>query len=231
MSVTLITPEILTKIAPSIKGDKAAKIADSLNRICPSDKYQINTKDRFEEFLSQLLHESGEFSISTENMNYTTPQRLIDMWPKHFPNLDFAAQYIRNPEKLGNYIYGSTSIAKDLGNIKPEDGYNLRGGGPIQLTGRYSYTKFGQFMGESDLYKVANLVRTDLDWGIHSACWEYCVDKKLIVLSEADEELKITKSINGGTNGFADRQTYYKRCIDWLIPVAGENYVKPTDLV
>lgn len=206
--VTLVVPTQLLKVAPNLNSTKAIEICANLNLICP--QYGIDTKNKFHEFIATILHESGQFSITVENMYYTTPQRLMAIWPKHFPSISFASKYIKSPMKLANYIYGSTSIAKALGNIKPEDGYNFRGSGPMQLTGRYSHTKFATYMKEPNIEISAEKLRTNLVYGIHSACWEFSIEKDLDDEAERDDFKTITKRINGGYIGMADREKYLK---------------------
>lgn len=216
MEQKLITPEILTRIAPTIKGEKAITISTAINLIAP--RYGLTTKNQLEEFLATILHESGEFSIQAENMNYTTANRLMQIWPNHFKTVAFANQYIKNPRKLANYIYGpNTSIGKSLQNVLPDDGWNFRGSGPQQLTGRYSFSAFGTYIKfKGTLYELADLIRTDYYWGIESACWEFCINKKLIKLAEQNDFLTITKKINGGTVGWESRVNYLKKVKKYL---------------
>lgn len=208
----MITGEILKKICPTLTIERANKIADRID-FCASG-YKFNTNDMLQEFVAQVAHESGEFTIMAENMNYKTPALLMQNWPKHFPTIEFAKQYCGNPVKLGNYIYGSTSIAKALGNIKPEDGYNFRGSGYLQLTGRYSAEKYCKYIGGDTPENVINLLRTDDYWATDAACWEFAVNKKLvpITLVNTDEAfITISRRINGGTIGLKERQKYYER--------------------
>lgn len=208
----MITGEILKKICPTLSITRAAKIADRID-FC-SSAYKFNTNDSLQEFVAQIAHESGEFTIMAENMNYRTPSLLMANWPRHFPDISFAKNYCGNPEKLGNYIYGSTSIAKDLGNLRPEDGYAFRGSGYMQLTGRYSATQYQKYVGMDSPEHVMELLRTDDYWATDAACWEFAINKKLVPLSlknTPESFAAISKKINGGTIGLKKRQEYYER--------------------
>jgi putative chitinase len=213
----MITGEILQKICPTLKLERANHIADRID-FCAS-AYKFNTNDSLQEFIAQIAHESGEFTIMAENMNYTTPQILVSNWPSHFKDVEFAKQYCKNPQKLANYIYGSTSIAKDLGNIKPEDGWNFRGSGFLQLTGRDSATQYQKYVGLESPEQAMELLRTDDYWATDAACWEFAINKKLVplTLKNTPEAFKIiSKRINGGTIGMAKRLEYYNRAKQYL---------------
>lgn len=219
MAAVPLTGDILKLICPSLTKERADSIADRIN-FC-AQAYKFDTADNLQEFVAQLAHESGEFTIMAENMNYSKASLLMANWPKHFPTVDFANQYIRNPEKLGNYIYGQTSIAKDLGNIKPEDGYALRGSGWLQMTGRDSITKYMKYVGLDELgvEGTAEKLRTEDYWACDAACWEFAIDKKLVPLTlqnTPDSFKMISRRINGGDIGLADRQMYYQRAMKYL---------------
>jgi putative chitinase len=215
--MAIITGSILKQICTTLKDQRAIILANELD-ICAT-KYGFNTADSLHEFIAQVVHESGEFTIKAENMNYRTPSLLMANWPKHFPSVDFAKKYCGDPVKLGNYIYGSTSIAKDLGNIKPEDGYNFRGSGYLQLTGRDSATQYQKYAGIDTVEHAADLLRTDDHYAMDAAGWEFAVNKKLIPLTLVNTPeafIQITRKINGGTIGLQDRIMYYQRAKQYL---------------
>jgi putative chitinase len=223
--VPLITFQQLKQVAISPDGElipnaTAQQYAAIISEICPV--YGINTHGILHEFLAQILHESDCFRVSTENMSYSAA-RLVEVWPSRFRNTMVAAPYARNPEKLANFVYGGR-----MGNTRPGDGFLFRGRGPLQLTGRVSYEAFFKFKQKGGGYKwkyplpptveeMAPLISSDPYVGIDSACWEFCVDKRLIPLALADEFIKITKAINGGTIGLKSRQYYYERAKQYLV--------------
>lgn len=209
-----LTGDILKQIVPNLSIDRANFLTEKFIFICPG--YGINTFDIFQEFLATVIHESCGFRLKEENLNYRTADRLIATWPKHFPTVDFANQYIKNPQKLANYIYGSTSIAKSLGNTSPEDGYNFRGSGFIQITGRYGATEYAKYVGMPTPEYAMNLVRTVDFWALDSACWEFAISKSLIKAAIDDNFELVTKRINGGLIGWQDRQYWYQRVLKYL---------------
>jgi len=204
----MITSDKLQKICPTLKPDRAMAISGLINSVCP--KYDINTPIRLQAFLAQIIHESGGFSIKTESMNYSTPERIVAIWPSRF-NLTGegklnAHDYIHNAEKLGNQVY-----AGRMGNGAPEtgDGYRYRGGGFLQLTGKESYQHYANYI-KKNVSETADLVRSTDEYALDSACWEYAIDKKLNDEADAKDFVTITKRINGGTIGLTERLKFYK---------------------
>lgn len=92
---------------------------------------------------------------------------------------------------------------KDLGNVVAGDGKRYKGRGPIQITGRANYQKFGRLIG-IDIEETPELAANP-SIGLHLAL-EYWRDRKLNAPADADDVVAITKKINGGTNGLADRR-------------------------
>lgn len=102
---------------------------------------------------------------------------------------------------------------KDLGNTQPGDGKRFKGRGPIQLTGRANYKKFGDLLG-LDLISNPTIAATkEVGFRIAGLYWQ---SKKLNALADKREFTKITKAINGGLNGEADRLMYYARALKVL---------------
>ena len=167
------------------------------------EKYEINTVNRAAGFLAQCGHESAGFTILKENLNYSA-EGLSKIFKKYFPTLASAQPYNRQPEKIANKVYGGR-----MGN-GPEssgDGFKFCGRGAIQLTGRDNYTKFAKSVGMTVEEAVADL--ETLDGAIESACW-FWKTNGLNAICDADDILKMTKRINGGTIGLEDRTKHYK---------------------
>lgn len=201
--MTLITVPQYLKLVPNTKKERAEFLVDKINFCCPA--YKINTIDIFEEFFANLLHESGYLRIKEENLRYRNPEILVRNWKKHFPTIEFAKQYTNNPKKLAEYIYGTTSIAKSLGNKTPQDGFLYRGSGFIQTTGRSNATAYANYVGFNDSAELMHLMRTDDYWAMDSACWFFSVRAKLIPLAIKDDIQAINQRINGGTIGNKER--------------------------
>lgn len=99
---------------------------------------------------------------------------------------------------------------KDLGNTVPGDGPLFKGRGPIQVTGRTNYRAAGEALGV-DLEKNPKRA-AEPELGFRVAAW-YWTSRKLNSLADAGDFLGITKKINGGTNGLAERQKYHARAL------------------
>lgn len=191
------------------------KIPQSIFDILPEafSKYEINTSLRASHFLGQIAHESGDFTIKTESMNYSTPSRIVEIWPSRF-NLDGsggkknANGFIKNQELLAEAVYGGR-----MGNNESGDGFRFRGGGFLQLTGKEAYQGYAKYLGKS-VGETADLLRSDNKYALDAACWEYVVNMKLNPVADQGmtEEVivKITKKINGGIIGLDDRRTKVK---------------------
>ena len=176
-------------------------LVEVLNEMFP--KYQITTVNRAAGFLAQCGHESAGFTILKENLNYGA-KGLMGLFKKYFPDEATAKAYERQPEKIANRIY-----ANRMGN-GPEssgDGYRYRGRGAIQLTGRDNYSRFAASIGLNLEEVIADL--ETLDGAIESACWFWATNG-LNNICDADDIVKMTKKINGGTIGLQDRQHHYE---------------------
>ena len=206
----MITGQQLKGICPNLKEDRANSLAMLMSKSFP--KYGINTPARIQAFVAQVAHESGEFSIKTESMNYSSPERICAIWPSRF-NMDGSAgkrnanEFVKNQEKLANTVY---SGRMGNGDSASGDGFRYRGGGYMQLTGKESYQHYASYIGKN-VGETADLVRSTDEYALDSACWEFAIDKKLNDEADRGEFIAITKKINGGTIGFEERQKYYAR--------------------
>ena len=206
------TKEHLAKIIPSNKNVDAWY--EALVEIMP--KYGITTTRRAAHFLSQCSHESGDFRIMEENLNYSE-KALNAVFGRYFgaPPKRNAAEYARNPEKIANYVYMDEFRSKggQMGNVQEGDGYRFRGRGLKQLTGRNNYTNFGKSIGMT-AEEAAEYVSTPKG-AVESACWFWDTNK-LNSIADTDDVVKMTKRINGGTIGLEDRQKRYKNAMNVL---------------
>lgn len=205
--MSLITPEILRRIVTALPQQRANEISALINEICP--KYGINSKDILEEFLAQLIHESGSFRSRAENLNYTRPELLMKTWPTRFRTREEALPFVRNPKALANKVYNGR-----MGNrLGTDDGWNYRGSGFKQATGfsMFQTLKKGMKFEGTEL-ELAELIRINDRWAMESACYIYAVVKGLIDESVNDEFKKITLAINGGLIGQKERVEWYELC-------------------
>lgn len=205
---------MLSTICTAIAVSRADVIEQLLQRVF--DKYNMTLEKDRAAFIAQVCHESGEFTIKSENMMYTTPQRIVDIWPTRFSLAGgngklMAADYCNHPEKLANEVYANRM---GNGDQASGDGYRFRGAGFLQLTGRESFERYAAYINK-DIHETAQLVRTDDYYAMDAAAWEYVIDKKLPGVTDF---VLITKRINGGTIGLAERRKYYQRAVAALIP-------------
>ena len=175
-------------------------------------KFEINTPLRLAHFLAQCGHESGGFKLVQENLNYGA-KGLLGIFKKYFPTEEKAKLYERKPEKIANLVYGAR-----MGN-GPEssgDGYKFRGRGYIQLTGKDNYTAFGKSIGEN-IAATPDLVATQ--YPLLSAAWFFNKNglHKLADKGATPEVVTmVTKRVNGGTIGLADRLKHFKEYYELL---------------
>lgn len=201
------TKEQLAALIPGNK--KVDEWYEALVNILP--KYDIVTEARVAGFIAQCAHESGNFMTLEENLNYKE-ETLLKVFPRYFgPGKRNAAEYARNPEKIANYVYMDEFRTSKMGNTQPGDGWRFRGRGLKQLTGRENYTNFGKSVGMT-AEQAADYVATEKG-AIESACWFWNA-KKLNDVADTGDVVKMTKIINGGDIGLADRQARYKKAME-----------------
>jgi putative chitinase len=204
--MSLITEGQLAAMIPTNKEIKAW--CEELNKALP--KYDITTDQRIAGFISQCAHESMDFNAMSENLNYRE-ETLNKVFPRYFgPGKRNAAEYARNPEKIANYVYMDEFRTSKLGNVHPGDGWRFRGRGLKQLTGRDNYTRFAK---DYDLTAEEAAVWVETKEGaLASALWFWNTNK-LNAIADTGSVPALTKKINGGDIGLADRQARYTRAM------------------
>ena len=171
------------------------------------EKYQINTPKRQACFIGQCMHESGGFKFLRENLNYSA-KALMNTWPSRFPDMDTAEKYERQPEKIANKVYSGR-----MGNTEDGDGAKFIGRGLIQLTGKDNYRAFGEAIGE-DLVSNPKLVE-EPRYAALSAGW-FFNKRNLNALADVMDIETMSKRINGGAIGMADRIAKINKVLDVL---------------
>jgi putative chitinase len=175
-------------------------------------KFELNTPLRLAHFLSQAGHESGGFKAVTENLNYGA-KGLRGVFGKYFPTDAKALEYERKPEKIANLVYGNRmgNGAETTG-----EGFKFRGRGYIQLTGKANYEAFDKVVAE-DLISNPDLVATK--YPLLSAAWFFHKNGLHKIADEGATEAvvtKVTKRVNGGTNGLDQRIKEFKKFFSLL---------------
>lgn len=170
------------------------------------EKFSINTPLRLAHFLSQCAHESGDFKLTVENLNYSA-DALLKIFPKYFKSLNEANSYGRKPEMIASKIYGNR-----MGNGAEvtHDGWKYKGRGYIQLTGKDNYSLFDKVVTE-DILSNPDLVSTK--YPLASAGFWWNNNKMNLVADKGatdDVVTSVRKRVNGGTIGLDDTKAKFK---------------------
>lgn len=224
----MLTREIMVQLFP-----ESAQFVDSylpfLNGV--TDRYQINAPRRQAAFLSQVGHESAGFTMLLENLNYSA-DGLAMTWGMRFSEKDSSGKYIlvrdgsrlrrmpnsdaqllhRKPEAIANRVYSDR-----LGN-GPEssgDGWLYRGRGLIQVTGKSNYRACSLALFSDERLLITPQLLQEWQWAVASAGW-YWASRRVNVLADGDDFERVTKAINGGLNGHAQRLKVYQEALSVL---------------
>ena len=172
-------------------------------------KFGIVTPARVAGFISQCQHESADFTVLTENLNYGA-KGLMSIFKKYYPDESLAKAHERKPQLIANRVYSGR-----MGN-GPEssgDGWKYRGRGLVQLTGSSNYTQCSRdLFGDDCLVDDPDLLLNP-EWAILSACWFWHKNKLNDICDRGDVVL-LSKRINGGTIGLADRIHHWNKCLE-----------------
>jgi len=182
-------------------------------------KHYELSPERAAHLLGQSAHESGNFKLTQENLNYSE-KALNSVFGRYFgEGKEDAAKYARNPEKIANYVYMDKNRSKNgaLGNVEEGDGFRFRGRGFLQCTGRSNYRAFASAMRIPEIMDDPSLVATD--YAMESAIWFFDRNNIWRVCDQGvtDEVIeKVTRIINGGIKGLDHRKKETKKIYGWL---------------
>jgi putative chitinase len=201
----MVTIELLTAMCPKTKRSILEGFVEPLNTVAEYYEMFENPR-RVAGFLAQIAHESGGFNAVVENLNYSA-KGLMGTFKKYFPTEAAAKPYERQPVKIANKVYGNR-----MGNGPESSGEGAKfcGRGYIQLTGKENYTAFGKSINEDIL---SNPDRVASDYALLSAAWFFSKNglHKMADGGATDTVVtSITKRVNGGTIGLADRIKHFK---------------------
>ncbi|MDP3589555.1 MAG: peptidoglycan-binding protein [Methylobacter sp.] len=166
----------------------------------------ITNSLRLAHFLAQCSHESEDFTAVYEDLDYSA-EALTATFPSYFPG-QLSESYARNPAKIGARIYADRM---GNGDEASGDGYTFRGRGYIQLTGKSNYASFGKFI-DKDTVANPDLVATQ--YPLASAGFFFNENNIWTVCDGGSADTVITavtKKVNGGTNGLADRTKLFNQ--------------------
>lgn len=178
-----------------------AELPDVIN------KFKIVNPLRLAHFLAQCSHESGNFRLLRENLNYSA-QGLRATFPKYFPTDAIAQQYARQPQKIANRVYANRM---GNGDEASGDGFKYSGKGYIQLTGKSNYKVFSDFIGEDC---VANPELIATKYPLTSAGFFFNKNGLWAICDRGDTSdvvKSVTKRVNGGLIGLNDRIHHFNQ--------------------
>ena len=211
-------PESPLLVAAGVKDP--AKWLDAVVETCV--EFEINTPQRVAGFLAQTSHESGGYTMLTENLNYRAAT-LAACWPNRFAVLGADKKPIKEngklvPTAVANSIAGKPELIANLvyssrmgnGPAESGEGWKYRGRGLKQLTGKFNYEKCGRelgvdFVGNPDLLLEPMYAARSAGWFWRSNALSTYADK-------GDLE-GMTKRINGGLIGYAERKAKYDKIL------------------
>ena len=163
--------------------------------------------------LGQCHHESGGFQITEENLNYSS-EAMMRVWPSRFPTIGSTAGLARNPEALANNAYANRM---GNGDEASGDGWKYRGKGFIQLTGHDNTRAFARAISRPGLIENPDPIATK--FAFIAALWFFDVTGLMRMAEQgvSDDVIRqITRRVNGGTTGLADRIEQTKKIHGWL---------------
>lgn len=204
-SGALLTTARMKRLWPNARAEFIAGIVAASGTVLPL--HGLTTRGRLIHFLAQVSHECGGGRIAEENLNYSRAARIAQVWPSRFTTAS-AAPYVMNARALANKVYNGR-----MGNRSgTSDGYDYRGRGLIQITGRDGYAQVGNIAG---LDLVGNPALANEPGNlllVAAAFWTWKGLNKVCDRGLTDDVLvAVTKKVNGGTNGIADRRQWFAK--------------------
>jgi predicted chitinase len=176
----MLTAEQLQSIMPRLPAARNSELLPFLT--AAMTEFAIEAPRRAAAFLAQLAHESGQFRFMEEIWGPTDAQRRYEP---------------------------VTKLSQDLGNSEPGDGKRFKGRGPIQLTGRANYKRFGDLLSVDLVANPPRAAMPDVAFRVAALFWSKKGLNELADQASDDAFKEITRRINGGTNGLAERQAFY----------------------
>jgi putative chitinase len=197
--------ELQKKIGAKVDGDFGPATLKA------AAKHYKLTNEQAAHFFGQCAHETGEFQLFVENLNYSA-EGLRKIFGKYF-TAEQAAQYARKPEAIASRVY-----ANRMGNGTEDtkDGWKYRGRGAIQLTGKFNYKAFAATVKTENIMVAPDRVATV--YAFESALFFFNNNNLWPLCQAVDEEsiTAVTKRVNGGTNGMAHRVKLTRKFYGWL---------------
>ena len=184
-------------------GPNTLKLAAAYYKLSP---------ERAAHFFGQTAHETGHYATFSENLNYSA-DGLKSIFGKYFPD-NLAVSYSRQPEKIASRVYANRM---GNGNEASKEGYFFRGRGALQTTGKDNYKQLSEHLQKPEILTNPDLVATE--FAFESALFFFTKNKLWDIADKgvnANTILDITKRVNGGTHGLADRTSKTNQYYSWL---------------
>ena len=203
----MITIDMLRRLWPN-GNSKVPGLIEGIAAAAPTvfPKYGLDSDLVVAHAMAQFSHECGAGLEMVENLSYSA-ERLPEVWPKHF-NSSNAGNYAHNPQKLANFIY-EPPVHNDLGN-RPDsdDGWNFRGRGLSQVTGRDGYQKLADKTGLNLMTNPSLL--SDPQFALECGVADFVLCGCLPP-AQQDDVVGVTRRLNGGTVGLAEREAWLSK--------------------
>lgn len=186
--------------------DRIPGLRDGIAKAAPTvfPKYGISSNLLICHVMAQISHECGAGLEVEENLNYSAP-RMCQVWPSRFPTVASAIPYAHNPRLLANKVYNGR-----MGNVAgSNDGWNFRGRGATQTTGRDGYEALGRKLGIENLTDHPDLVNAP-EWFLECGVADFVLCGCL-PWAQADNIAQVTKHLNGGYTGLKERIQWFNR--------------------
>lgn len=228
----MITREDMKKFAPKARAEYVEALVNGIDHL--QEAGILDSELRMAHFMAQCAAETGGFTVFRESLTYTTAARLRKVWPSRFRNKSDAqlAHLLRNPVALGDAVYMNR-----MGNNAPGDGYNYRGGGFLQTTGKYAVDKYCQACG----VPISPDILDDIPMTLRFACVEW-LESGCNEWADENSIMKVSRAINVGSAsssvmpvGMDERQKWFAKA--WAIwggkgkPDVAKNRMAPSTKV
>lgn len=173
----------------------------------------LTTKTRGALFLGHVAHETGGLGRRLEeNLNYSRPERLMQVWPSRFPTREAALPFVNSPQKLAAKVYDGR---RDLGNDEPGDGWRYRGRGWLQITGKDAYRRVGALIGRDLVGDPDQAARPEGALTAAIGVWTW---KRMNAACDgANPLVASTRRLNGGLTGLDDRRALYSAALGVIL--------------
>lgn len=212
MSMLTVTESDIKKLAPKARPEYVTTLIGGLFQLRQAGI--LDNSYRLCHFMAQCAHETGGFTIVRESLYYKKAAQLRKTWPARFRDKTDAdlASLLKNEKKLAESVYFGR-----MGNVQPGDGYDYRGGGFLQTTGRGAVASYCKRLGLDPSPSLLDDPATTLQFAVLE--WS---DSKCNEHADENDITKVSKAINTGSAtgnvkpvGMQDRQEWFARA--WAI--------------